>query len=373
MTAHHADTQAATGPPTRAAARDIPASDLFEDEDALPVVALTTPPAAALGPDLGQYEEFIVFFSGGKDSVACALHLLERGIAPDRIELHHHIVDGMEGSDLMDWPCTEAYCQAFARAFGMRYATSWKVGGFEGEMMRNHSRTAPIAVPGPDGKALVTGGERGTLNTRRKFPQVSANLSVRWCSSACKIEVGARYFTTHPRFGDGRKRLVITGERAEESSARASYASFERHRTDRRDGMRTTRWLDHWRAVHAWTEHDIWSILERHRVTPHPAYWVGLNRASCQFCIFGGPQQWATMRFMSPQRFRRIAELESEFGTTIHRSRCVNEQADRGTVLEGAKTAWRDIALSRQWTLPMISPDWQLPPGAYAHGCAGPT
>ena len=47
--------------------------------------------------------------------------------------------------------------------------------------------------------------------------------------------------------------------------------------------------------------------------------------------------------------------------------------ANKDGMLEGAKTAWRDIALSRQWTLPMISPDWQLPPGAYAHGCAGPT
>ena len=52
MTAHHADTQAATEPPTRAAARDITASDIFEDEDALPVVALTALQAAARGPDL---------------------------------------------------------------------------------------------------------------------------------------------------------------------------------------------------------------------------------------------------------------------------------------------------------------------------------
>lgn len=55
MTAHHADTQAATGPrPPALPARDIPASDLFEDEDALPVVALTAPPAAARGPDLSR-------------------------------------------------------------------------------------------------------------------------------------------------------------------------------------------------------------------------------------------------------------------------------------------------------------------------------
>jgi tRNA(Ile)-lysidine synthase TilS/MesJ len=60
--------------------------------------------------DLASYDVIIVAFSGGKDSAACVLHLLDLGVPKHKIELWHHLVDGREGSTLMDWPCTEAYC-----------------------------------------------------------------------------------------------------------------------------------------------------------------------------------------------------------------------------------------------------------------------
>lgn len=65
----------------------------------------------ANAPDLQAYDRFLVAFSGGKDSICCLLHLLEAGVNPDKIELHHHLVDGREGSTLFDWPCTEDYCR----------------------------------------------------------------------------------------------------------------------------------------------------------------------------------------------------------------------------------------------------------------------
>lgn len=347
---------------------------LFDDAGTAGVVGCAPLASTLKAPaDLSEYEEFILFFSGGKDSVACALHLLELGVPAHLIEIHHHPVDGREGSDLMDWPCTDAYCEAFAKHFGFRYARSWKVGGFEGELLRENARTAQVATPGPDGQTALSGGTGGSLNTRRRFPQVSPDLRVRWCSSSCKIEVGQRYFTNHPRFADGRKRLVITGERAEESATRARYATFERHRADRRRGRFVNRWLDHWRPVHAWLEREVWAILERHGVVPHPAYWIGLGRASCQFCIFGGPDQWATMRFISPLRYDRIRSTEREFGVTIHRSLTVDEQADRGQILPGAHTEWRESALSPTWERPIVTSHWALPPGAFARACSGPS
>lgn len=83
-------------------------------------------------PNLHEYERIIVAFSGGKDSVACVLHLLDSGVPPSRIHLHHHLVDG-RGEDFMDGICTEGYCEAFAKALGLQISYSWKVGGFEGE------------------------------------------------------------------------------------------------------------------------------------------------------------------------------------------------------------------------------------------------
>ena len=86
-------------------------------------------PRVAL-PNLLGYDQYVVFFSGGKDSIACFLSLVELGVARDRIELWHHEVDGREnGVRLMDWPSTPAYVSAFARAFGVKLFYSWREGG----------------------------------------------------------------------------------------------------------------------------------------------------------------------------------------------------------------------------------------------------
>ena len=84
-------------------------------------------------PDLAEYDFILVAFSGGKDSTAAFLYLLDRGVAPERIELWHHSVDGHGGngasSSLMDWPSTPAYCRAFARAFHapLYFVAPWRV------------------------------------------------------------------------------------------------------------------------------------------------------------------------------------------------------------------------------------------------------
>ncbi len=49
---------------------------------------------SARPPDLQSYDHILIGFSAGKDSVACLLTLLEAGVSPSRIELHHHEVDG---------------------------------------------------------------------------------------------------------------------------------------------------------------------------------------------------------------------------------------------------------------------------------------
>ncbi len=45
-------------------------------------------------PDLASYDRIVVAMSGGKDSVASLLTLLDAGVSPSRIECYHHDVDG---------------------------------------------------------------------------------------------------------------------------------------------------------------------------------------------------------------------------------------------------------------------------------------
>ena len=321
---------------------------------------------------MNNYDHYIVAFSGGKDSIAVFLHLLEIGIPKSKIELWHHCIDG-KGETFMDWPVTEDYCRKFAEAFGVKIYFSWKTGGFLKEMTRTNEPTSSTRFEYPQDNLIECGltGGKGPLGTRNKFPQVSANLSVRWCSAYLKIDVGASAVRNQKRF-DNKRILFITGERAEESSARAKYKTFEIDRADNRNGKRA-RLVDHWRPVHAWPEKDVWGIMEKYKVVAHPAYYLGWPRLSCMKCIFGSPNQWASVKHIDRSGFQRIFTYERIFGLTIRRD---------GSIIAAAKKGKRYPATSNKIMVrksrskiyygQIFSDCWELPSGAYGEN-AGPT
>ena len=328
---------------------------------------------APVPPDLRGYDTIIVAFSGGKDSIGCLLALIEAGVPLDRIELHHHDVDG-QGPPFMDWPSTTAYCRAIAQHFDVPLYLSWKEGGFLREMLRHNQPTAPIRFELPN-RNIGTVGGTGPLGTRLRFPQVTANLNQRWCSAYLKVDIMAALIRAQPRFL-GRRTLIVTGERAQESRARAGYLSFEPDRTDTRNGTRRRRHVDRWRAVHHLDEVATWGLMRRHGIVPAPAYRLGWSRLSCLACIFGGPDQWASLRTIAPEWFDRIARYEDGFGCTIQRLCGIRQLADRGHPYEAA-LAQPDLvrqSLSGAWTDPVHvgSRHWQLPAGAFGTG-GGPT
>lgn len=322
--------------------------------------------------DLLSYDRAIIAFSGGKDSIACFLSLLEAGFPLERVELWHHDVDGREeGEDFMDWPCTPAYCRAFAKACGVPIYFSWREGGFLREMMRNQTETSQTHFETP-GQLETAGGNSGKLGTRLMFPQVSANLSVRWCSAYLKIDVATIAIKNQTRFNNSRT-LVISGERAQESAARAKYAKFEPDRADAREG-RLNRHVDRLRPIHQWTEHDVWEILARWGVNAHPAYRIGWGRLSCALCIFGLPNQWASAKAIFPDRINRVASLEVQFGKTIDRTLGVLEKASQGNAYAGCSNV--DLvaeANNKDWNgqIFMDSSNWETPAGAFSV-CSGP-
>lgn len=323
--------------------------------------------------DFASYDNIVVFFSGGKDSIAAALELLDQGIPASKIELHHHRIDGAPGSEhFMDWPVTSSYCELFAKAFGFHYKESWREGGFKAEMLRENALTNAMKFVSSEDQLIAVGGVRGKLNTRRRFPQVSASLSTRWCSSSLKIDVGSGYLNNDPKFINKRT-LVITGERAEESANRANYSQFEPHRSDLRNGKKYSRHIDHYRPVHQWSEKEIWSILEKHGVVAHPAYFLGFGRCSCLTCIFGNKDQWATIKQIASERFETIADFETEFNCTIHRTLSVKDQAEAGNPYKYDE-AMAKVGMSETYSLPIkvSSKDWVLPSGAFGDSC-GPT
>lgn len=321
--------------------------------------------------DLGSYDYIIVAFSGGKDSIACLLHLYDIGAPIGRVELWHHCIDGKEGSSLMDWPVTGSYCQAVAKAFSLPIYFSWRNGGFEREMLRDKQRTAPVSFETPGDNIIECGGKRGGFTTRRKFPQVSSDLSVRWCSAYLKIDVCTMAIRNQPRFL-GKRTLVITSERAEESAARKKYKEFSVNWADCRDGKRRRRHVDHWRPVHEWLESRVWETIGRYRINPHPAYKLGWGRLSCAACVFGSMHQWASLNAINPQQVARIAAFEKEFETTIHRKRSIPVQVSMGKVYEGMRQYDIVQALTREYFDTILVDEWELPNGAYGEN-VGPS
>ena len=241
-------------------------------------------------------------------------------------------------------------------------------------MLRDGVPTAPICFQTPAGTVGRIGGH-GPAGTRLRFPQVSANLNQRWCSAYLKIDIMAALIRNQDRFLDSRT-LIVTGERAQESRVRANYARFEPDRSDTRAGTRRRRHVDHWRPVHGLQEAEVWAMMRRHGIVPAPAYRLGWSRLSCIACIFGSPHQWASMRYLAPAWFERIAAHENAFGRTIHRTHSIRLLADRGQPYQ-ALVDQPDLArraLQHAWRDPvLVQPAaWMMPAGAFGDG-AGPS
>lgn len=119
-----------------------------------------------------QYNQAIVSFSGGKDSLACVLHLLELGFPADRIELWHQAVDGKPGvaERFFDWPITEAYCRAAAEVLGVPLRFQWREQGFLGEMLKGElEETGPYALHSSVITAYFRIDDEGQVWTTRNY------------------------------------------------------------------------------------------------------------------------------------------------------------------------------------------------------------
>ena len=321
--------------------------------------------------NLHDYDKYIVSYSGGKDSTACLLFLIDNGVPREKIELWHQDIDG-RGRTLFDWEVTPDYCRKIGEAFAIPVYFQWKEGGFEREMLRENSLTAPICFELPDHTVCQTGGEKGKPSTRRKFPQPSPDLRTRWCSAALKIDVCATALRHQQRF-QGIRTLVLSGERGEESKQRASYAILEPDKADLRNG-RNLRHIDRYRPIRDWKEQQVWDLLEKYRVRPHPCYFMGFGRCSCKFCIFGNCDQFASAACVSHQQADRLVEFEKSFGYTMKRDTDLSTLINKGKPYDGITQYLKELATSYEYTASVIVPEnetWNLPSGAFRK-CGGP-
>lgn len=383
---------------------------------------------------LEDYDHIIVLFSGGKDSAAAYFRLMELGVPKERIELWHHSIDGGHPDRRMDWPVTENYVRSFAEAEGVKLRISSRINGFWGEVYRigasypieyedddGHIKICPLSEKQLKSERLRTQilsemepeltDQLKEFGCRMKFPAKSGDLSRRWCSAYLKVDVAksvicnlkalgivgkfpakggiasGRYCSPQLKreVGDGVLRnleslhaahqntniLVVSGERRGESAGRAKYNEMEFHRTNAT--ARAHRLVHQWRAVIDYSERDVWEVLRRHRIVPHPCYSCGWNRCSCMMCIFSLPSQWAGIRELFPTEYEKVCQDEIRLGFTLDSKKNLDAYVgdSKSCVFHGNPKALHQLITGKFTTDDIYcSKTWDFPAGAF-HGSEG--
>lgn len=278
---------------------------------------------------------------------------------------------------IMDWPVTQNYCKAFSEAEGIPLRISYREGGFFGELYRIGCSGLPVWIDPDTEEVVKCKPSKKYLECKRikesylskedsmvqlerygkrgKFPAKSGSLNTRWCSAYLKIMVADSVIanldaldqlvtiggkrgkfpakgTTHQgRWCSGtlkasvadsvvsnlnetaknKKILIVSGERRGESVGRSHYNEIELHRTNAQS--KCHRIVHQWRPVIDWTERDIWEIISRAGITPHPCYSIGWNRCSCMCCIFSTPSLFAGVRELFPDVYNELKKTMKRF------------------------------------------------------------
>lgn len=339
---------------------------------------------------LEDYDLIVVLFSGGKDSTACFLKLLELGVPKEKIELWHHDIDGGNPIRHMDWRCTNNYVKSFAEAEGVKIRISYRVNGFFGELYRIGA-SEPVEWIDTESEAVKrcryssnylkcqeikrqASEEMEELlkqyGCRLKFPAKSPDLSKRWCSAYLKIAVADSVMSNLEKTRTDARILIVSGERRGESAGRAKYNEMEIHRSNA--VKRNNRLVHQWRCCIDYTEKDVWEIIKRHHINPHPCYRLGWNRCSCAACIFSTPTLMAGYKELYPEEFRLLCEDEERLGFTIDNKMCLEEYISgaKSCLDTSDKQALYAVLTGEYSVEDIFVADWHYPVGAF-HGAEG--
>lgn len=383
---------------------------------------------------LEEYDLIVVLISGGKDSVACYLKLIELGVPKEKIEFWHHDIDGGHPTRRMDWKCTQNYVKALADAEGVKLRVSYRVNGFFGELYRIGA-SEPIEWIDPDTgeirqcklssnylkcrelKEQATEEMEELLKQygyRMKFPAKTGDLSRRWCSAYLKICVADTVVSNLDRLGEleelsgkrhkfpakggthsgrwcsgnlkaavqdsvtanleetkhDKKILIVSGERRGESAGRSKYNEMEIHRTNAT--AKAHRVVHQWRCCIDYSEKDVWELLKRHHINPHPCYRIGWNRCSCMMCIFSTPRLFAGVKELFPDAYASLRHDEEVLGFTLDNKKNLDEFIGDtpSCVCWNDKKAIHSILTGEFGTEDIYTENWNYPVGAF-HGADG--
>ena len=132
------------------------------------------------------------------------------------------------------------------------------------------------------------------------------------------------------------------------------------------------RTVHQWRPVIDYSEKDVWEVLKRNNVSPHPCYRAGWNRCSCAGCIFSTPELFTGFKEIYPEEFEKMKEDERILGFTLD-NKCDLETYilnAKTCLYKGDKAAIHSLITGEFTTDDIFVEDWKYPAGAF-HGSEG--
>lgn len=227
---------------------------------------------------------FVVNHSGGKDSQALLIRVLELVPAAQVLVVHATLGES-------EWPGALEHAQQQAEAAGVPFIVAEATKTFLGMVERRYE-TRPD-VP--------------------SFP----SASTRQCTSDLKRGPITREVRRYAS-ARGLTRIVnCMGMRAAESNARAKKKAWTEHAAH---GAAGRSWYD-WLPIHELTTAEVFEVIASAGQQPHPAYGLGNDRLSCVFCIMASASDLRNGAEQNPELYARYVELERRTGYTMHMSR----------------------------------------------------
>lgn len=206
---------------------------------------------------------------------------------------------------------------------------------------------------------------------RQKFPAKGGTHQGRWCSGNLKAAVQDSVTSNLDKTNNDVKILVVSGERRGESAGRSKYNEMEIHRTNAT--AKAHRLVHQWRPVIDYSEKDVWEVLKRHKVNPHPCYRAGWNRCSCAMCIFSTPPLFAGIKELMPEEYETLKQDEQILGFTIDNKMDLDTFVGKAKscVYHGDEEAIHSLITGDFGVEDIYIKDkWMYPAGAF-HGAEG--
>ena len=223
----------------------------------------------------------VVSVSGGKDSTACCLHLMDLGYGPedyDRIFFdtgweHEFLYEYVEN----DLPAVVGPITRLAAEVDLADDLVPIAERFEKMLGVGYSSMVRLCL------------KKGMFPSRVR----------RWCTQSLKVHPARDYLLEQ----DGAV-VNVVGIRAQESAARSMMLEWEYSGAFK---------CDVWRPLIDWSEQEVIAIHQRNGVRPCRLYLEqGSTRVGCYPCVFARKAELRAMSDHSPQRIALLGELERE-------------------------------------------------------------